>query len=96
MSLDSARAKIQNGLRDLKTHWHVVRQSWDDPVAHAFQERRLEALEPRVRAAVNAMEQMQEKINQARRHCQDLEFQTDQEPSEEELKQLQQLKKRGR
>ncbi len=53
----------------LKARHADVRSQWDDRAAHEFDARYIEGLDSRVRAAVSAMERMQELLEKARQEC---------------------------
>jgi hypothetical protein len=69
MSLAVGRAKLVGALKDLMTKWEVTRQSWDDPMSRALEDRVLNPLEPKIRAAATAMEKMGEVLARAKREC---------------------------
>jgi hypothetical protein len=51
--------------------WSRTLESWRDPVARAFEERRLRPVEPRIRSTVAAMEKIEALLDAARRECGD-------------------------
>ena len=69
MSLSVGRAKLVGSMKDLLVKWEVAKQSWDDPVSREMEQKVLAPLEPKVRAAVVAMEKMAETLAKARREC---------------------------
>ena len=71
MSMTSARLRIHGEFRDLMIAWRRTNERWRDPVAQAFEKRRLEPIESRIRSTVGAMEKIESMIAQARRECGD-------------------------
>lgn len=71
MSMTSARLRIHGEYRDLMLAWRRTMEQWRDPVARAFEERRLQPVEPRIRSTVAAMEKIESMIEAARRECGD-------------------------
>ena len=71
MSITSARLRIHGEYRDLMIAWSRTLESWRDPVALAFEERRLRPVEPRIRSTVAAMEKIEALLDAARRECGD-------------------------
>ena len=71
MSVSGGRVKVQVALKDLLAKWDLVREHWNDDVARAFQEHRLDPLEGQVRSAITAMEKMRELIAKTKAECGD-------------------------
>ena len=71
MSLNVSQSLLQQSTRELTLKWQNTRDRWDDDVRRQFQERYLEPIEPKVRAALSAMNDMQDLVQQARRQCGD-------------------------
>ena len=69
MSISVGRAKLVGSLKDLMLRWEKTKMSWDDPMSADLELTVLEPLEPKVRAAVTAMEKMGEILAKARRDC---------------------------
>jgi hypothetical protein len=69
MSLSIGKAKLLGSLKDLMLRWDRTKASWDDPMSADLEQTVLEPLEPKVRAAVSAMEKMGEILSKARRDC---------------------------
>jgi hypothetical protein len=69
MSLTSAAAQLKTAYRDLLVHWDKVAEHWDDPASRAFEKKFLRPLEPSLRGALSAMEEMAEQLAKARRDC---------------------------
>lgn len=69
MSLAVGRAKLVGALKELMVKWDRTKESWDDPMSQALEERVLEPLEPKIRAAATAMEKMGEVLARAKRDC---------------------------
>ena len=69
MSLQSAQAKLNRGLKDLRTHWSRAKQDWHDPMSARFERDTLVPLEKRIRAAIGAMNQMSDVLTRVQRDC---------------------------
>jgi len=69
MSVGVSRAKLLGSLKELFQRWSRAREVWDDPAALHVQDSVLEPLEPRVRAAVTAMEKMNALLLRVRKDC---------------------------
>ena len=69
MSLGSARTRLRGSLKELQIRWDEVRRSWDDVKSRDFEKQFLQPLEPRIRAAMTAMEKMEGILAGARRDC---------------------------
>lgn len=70
MSVAVSRAKLLGAVKELQLRWGRVRELWDDEAAAHVQASVLEPLEPRVRAAVTAMEKMNAILLKIRSDCQ--------------------------
>ena len=71
MSIPGSRAKLKDAHRQLLVAWQRAQESWDDPVSDALWRKQLEPLETTVRAALNAMDSMNEVLERVRRECGD-------------------------
>jgi len=71
MSLASTRNKVQSAYKELRIRWDKAKAQWDDPRSRAFETDFIEPLEPRVRAATAAMDEMNELLSRAVRECSD-------------------------
>lgn len=69
MSLSVGKAKLMGSLKDLMVRWEKTTAHWNDPMSADIQQTVLEPLEPKVRAAVTAMEKMGELLARAKREC---------------------------
>lgn len=69
MSLGVGKAKLVGSLKDLMMRWEKTKAIWDDPMSGDLERTVLEPLEPKIRAAVSAMEKMGEILARARRDC---------------------------
>lgn len=69
MSLGVGRTKLVASLKDLKLRWEKTKAGWDDPMSQDLERTVIEPLEPKVRAAVTAMEKMAEILSRAKRDC---------------------------
>jgi hypothetical protein len=69
MSLSVGKAKLVGSLKDLMVRWEKAKMNWDDPMSADLEQTVLEPLEPKVRAAVTAMEKMGDLLVRAKREC---------------------------
>ena len=69
MSLTVGKTKLVQSLKDLMVRWEKTKANWDDPMSADLERTVLEPLEPKVRAAVTAMEKMGEMLARAKREC---------------------------
>lgn len=69
MSLATGRAKLVGSMKELMLKWERTREHWDDPMSRTLEDRVLNPLEPKIRAAAVAMEKMAEVLAKARRDC---------------------------
>jgi len=63
------RYRLLAAMKDLKIRWERARLRWDDPVSKDIEATVIEPLEPKVRAAVAAMEKLGEAMARARQEC---------------------------
>ena len=71
MSVSGARAKLKDAHRSLAVAWDQAKQSWDDPASRSLEKHHLELLESTVRAALGALDLMNEVLERVRRDCGD-------------------------
>lgn len=71
MSLSSARARMVASHRDLLKAWQKVSESWQDDTARAFEERSIDPIDKQLRAALNAIDTMQDTLRRVRAECGD-------------------------
>lgn len=71
MSIASGRARIQGALKDLNLRWGKAQTGWHDRVSLEFERRYLTSLEPKIRSAIQAIEQLREVVERMRRECGD-------------------------
>ena len=69
MSLTVGKTKLVQSLKELMLRWEKTKSNWDDPMSADLERTVLEPLEPKVRAAVTAMEKMGEMLARAKRDC---------------------------
>lgn len=69
MSLSTGKAMLNDTAKQLFVAWSQARQQWDDQNARSFESKYLQALEPRVRSTLLAMEELGEAAAAARRDC---------------------------
>ena len=71
MSLSDSKARINAAQRDLMNAWYKVSDAWRDDTARAFRERTIEPIERSIRAAMNALDAMDETLRRVRNDCDD-------------------------
>jgi len=71
MSLSDAKARMNSAHRDLLNAWHKVEQHWRDDTSRAFKERSIDPIEKQLRAAMSALETMEETLRRVRNECGD-------------------------
>lgn len=69
MSLANSRTRLKGALKELQYRWDQVRLRWNDVKAVEFEKQFLEPMEPRLRAAMTAMEKMEATLARVRRDC---------------------------
>ena len=69
MSLSVGKAKLLGSMKDLMLRWEKTKAEWDDPMSVDLENTVIEPMEPRVRAAVSAMEKMGEMLSRAKHDC---------------------------
>ncbi|MCI0363133.1 MAG: hypothetical protein L0Y44_06020 [Phycisphaerales bacterium] len=69
MSLSVGKSKLVGSYKDLMVRWEKTKAIWDDPMSLDIERTLLEPMEPKIRAAVSAMEKMGEMLARARREC---------------------------
>jgi len=72
MSLASSRVKLQETLRDLRLAWADIRRDWNDAAAQSIERDRIDPLEDRIRAALLAIERMEQCAHRVVRETRDL------------------------
>lgn len=72
MSLASSRVKLQESLRELRLAWADVRRDWNDAAAQSVERERIDPLEDRIRAALIAIERMEQFAHAVHRETRDL------------------------
>jgi len=70
VSVAVSRAKLMGAVKELNLRWARVRELWDDAAAANVQSTVIDPLEPRVRAAVTALEKMNALLIKVRSDCQ--------------------------
>ncbi|MCX5649911.1 MAG: hypothetical protein NTU45_00750 [Planctomycetota bacterium] len=71
MSLSDSKARINAAHRDLMNAWHKVSDVWRDDTARAFRDRSIEPIDRSLRAAMNALDAMEETLRRVRNDCGD-------------------------
>ena len=69
MGVDQSRGRLQHSYKELMARWEEANAFWDDRVSREFNETYLEPLEPRIRATMEAMEDMSELLRKIKRQC---------------------------
>jgi hypothetical protein len=69
VSLSTGRYQLYSCLETLRLHWEDVRPRWDDAVRQNFEEQYWDQVEPRVNAALAAMDRLTQVLGQLRREC---------------------------
>jgi hypothetical protein len=69
MSLSTGKSKLGGSLKDLMLRWEKTKMLWDDPMSRELEQNVLEMLDPKVRAAITAMDKMGDLLAKARRDC---------------------------
>ncbi len=72
MSLASSRIKMQETLRELRLSWADVRRDWNDAAAQSVERDRIDPLDDRIRAALLAVERMEQFAHLVHRETRDL------------------------
>lgn len=72
MSLASSRVKMQETLRELRLGWADVRRDWNDAASQSIERDRIDPLEDRIRAALLAVERMEQFAHHVQRETRDL------------------------
>jgi hypothetical protein len=69
MSLSTGRYQLYSSLETLRLHWDDVQPRWNDAVRQDFEEEYWNQVEPRVNAALAAMDRLTQVLGQLRREC---------------------------
>jgi hypothetical protein len=69
MGVDYSRTRLQQTLKELMLRWEKAREDWDDQVSRDFQETYLDQLGPKVKATMDAMDDMAEILRKLKRDC---------------------------
>jgi hypothetical protein len=67
--LSAGRYQLYSALETLCLHWDEVRPRWDDVIRQQFEEEYWNPLEPRVNAALAAMDRLGQVLVQLKREC---------------------------
>ncbi|MBI1302535.1 MAG: hypothetical protein GC172_01935 [Phycisphaera sp.] len=71
MSLSDSKARLVSAHRDLMHAWYRVSEVWRDDTARTFRERSIEPIDQQLRAAMNALDAMEETLRRVRSECGD-------------------------
>ncbi|MEK6700657.1 MAG: hypothetical protein AABZ53_00185 [Planctomycetota bacterium] len=69
MSVAVAKANLMDAQKKLRAAWDRARQHWDDDTAKLFAKEVLDPIEPRISAAIKAIDHVQELMVKVRREC---------------------------
>ncbi|HMN95200.1 MAG TPA: hypothetical protein PKC43_02435 [Phycisphaerales bacterium] len=69
MSVGVSRTKLLGSMKDLQLRWSRIRERWNDEASAHIEESVIGPLEPRLRAAVTAMEKMSQILQRVRKDC---------------------------
>lgn len=67
--LNAGAAKIESGLKTLRTTIAAVNQQWTDQAQRKFQEEHLAAVEPKVRSMLDAITRLADVLAAAEHQC---------------------------
>jgi hypothetical protein len=70
MSLDTGRYQLFSTFKTLRERWEETCVHWQDGIRQEFAEKYWQALEPRVRATMSAIDRLGQIIGRARQECQ--------------------------
>lgn len=59
--------KLQGDIKNLRAHWDIAGEHWDDVVRRDFEETKIVPLERAVESALRAMEELQQVFRQMAR-----------------------------
>lgn len=71
MSLSDSRARLNAAHRDLMLAWLKVNEVWRDDVARTFFDRSIQPIDIQLRAAMNAIESMEDTLRRVKNECGD-------------------------
>jgi hypothetical protein len=69
VSLSAGRYQLYAGLEALRLRWDDVRPRWNDAVRQDFEEEYWNDVEPRVNAALAAMDRLTQVLHQLKQEC---------------------------
>lgn len=69
MDLTSGQARLNKAYKSLRIRWDHARESWRDDNARTFERDHIDTLEPKVLAALSAMERLGSILSQMERDC---------------------------
>ncbi len=69
MIFDDNKARLSHAARKLWLHWEQTQADWNDQVTRDFQRDHLEDFNPKVVAAVKAIERLAEIFTRAEHEC---------------------------
>jgi hypothetical protein len=69
MSLSTGRYQLHSAHETVTLRWDEVRPKWNDPIQQDFEEQYWKQVEPRVNAALAAMDRLGQVLGQLKREC---------------------------
>ncbi len=71
MSINVAKANLMDAVKQLKTRWRAISDSWDDGARRQFEKDFIDPLEAKIRTAVKGLDHVSELQEKVRRECGD-------------------------
>jgi len=68
-NLYDGKAKLRHAAQKLGLAWEEVQTGWNDSVSREFERDHLTPLEPRIAAALRAIDQLSEVLTRAQQDC---------------------------
>lgn len=69
MNTTAAKANLVDAMKLLRAAWDRAKTDWSDPVSQRFEREVIDALEPRILAAVKAIDHVAELAAEVKREC---------------------------
>lgn len=69
MALAAGRAKIYDGLKNIRADWDSVQRVWNDPVRRDFEENFWAELETQVDATLRSIDRMSQVLIRMKQDC---------------------------
>lgn len=71
MSVSGAKGMLYDAMKDLRVRFDSIKSQWADQARHHFEKEEIETLEPRILAAIKALDGVTEIIQRVQRECGD-------------------------